>query len=279
MADISDVGRVLVSFLAQALYPQGTGAPSTAGGVPVMVYTGWPTADTLDKDLRAGKAHLTVFPTDIERNTSRYKRDWQQVDVPAQTITVAVSGQTITIGGTVATPQNVMAMVDRLPYVYPVQIWDTLASIATGLAALIPGATSSGVIVTVPGTSILTAARVGASGTSVMVLRNQERVMVMSIWADTPEHREAVARVADVALAKISFLTMPDQTQARIIYRSSRIDDRQQKAKLYRRDLNYSVDYATTETEEEMQVTQTQLNVKAAVAGVEPYTNVATIFD
>jgi len=278
MADVTDVESALVSFIAQVLYPQGTSAPSSVG-VPVMVYAGWPTADTLDKDLRAGKVHVSVFPTNIERNTSRYKMDWQTVSEPVQTITAALAGQTITIGGTVATPQNVMAMVDRRPYIYAVQAGDTLTSIATGLAALIPGATSLGAVVTCSALSLPTVARVGAAGTSIMVLRNQERVMTLTVWADTPAHRKTVTEAVDVALAGISFLTMSDQTQARLIYRNSHVDDSQQKAKLYRRDLFYNVDYATTITEAEMQITQTQLNVKAAVAGVEPYTNVATIFD
>lgn len=278
MADISDVSAALVSLIAQTLYPNGTGQQSVAG-LSVMVYAGWPTADTLDKDLRTGKAHVSVFPTATERNTTRYMKQWVPVTTPVQTLILTINGQAITISGTVAVPQIVMAMVDYLPYVYVVQAGDTLTSIATGLAALIPGATSLGAVVTVPASVILTAARVGATGTSIMEIRRQERVMQLSIWSETPAHRDAVAQPVDVALANTSFLTMADQTQARLIYKGSRIDDSQQKAKLYRRDLLYSVEYATTISETETQITQTQLNVQAAVAGVPPYTNVATIFE
>lgn len=285
MADITDVSNALVSKSAQVLYPQGTSAPSSAG-VPAMVYAGWPIAATLDEDLLAlskglstGKVHVSVFTSDIERNTTRYLRDWKTAIEPVQTLTAAISGQAITIGGTVATPQNVMAMVDRLPYVYPVQAGNTLTSIATGLAALIPGASSVGPVVTVPDSSMLTAARVGAAGTSVMEIRRQERIMMISIWADSPSHRDAVAKALDIALADTAFLAMPDHTAARLLYRASHIIDDKQKVRLYRRDLLYSVEYATTLVENDMQITQTQLDVSAAVAGVEPYTPVATIFD
>ena len=278
MADITDVESALVALAAQVLYPNGSAAPSVSG-VPAMVYAGWPTQDTLDSDLRSGKAHVSVFSTPTERNTTRYERKWQPLAAPMCTITTLIAGQTITLGGTVAVPQNVMAVVDHLPYVYPVQAGDTLTKVATGLAALIPGATSLGQVITVPGSANLTTARVGGVGTSIMILRNQERVMMLSVWADTPAHRKAIVEPIDVALANLSFLTLADQTRARIIYRGSRIDDSQQKAKLYRRDLLYSVDYATTIVSYDAQITQTQLNVKAAVAGVEPFTTVATIFD
>jgi len=278
MADISDVSVSLASLISQTLYPNGTAAASVPGFM-VTVMHGWPSQDALDTALRAGRAVVSVFPTDIERNTTRYMKDWHVSVPPVQTLTATLAGQTITIGGTVTTPQNVMVMVGGIPYVYAVQASDTLTGIATGLAALIPGSSSLGPVITCPALSMPTAARVGAGGTSLQIVRNQERVMMLSVWANSPAHRDAVAQPIDLALAQISFLTMSDQTQARIIYRGSRIDDSQQKAKLYRRDLNYSVDYATTVTEAEMQITQTQLNIKAAVAGLEPYTNVATIFD
>jgi len=278
MADISDVSAALVSLIAQTLYPNGTGQQSLAG-LPVMIYEGWPTQDTLDKDLRAGKAHVSVFTTPNVRNTTRYMKRWVPVVAPVQTLTLTIAGRTITVGGTVATPQIVMAMVNYLPYVYVVQASDTLTSIATGLAAFIPGATNSGPVITVPASAMLTAARVGAQGTSIMEIRRQERIMMMAVWADTPAHRRAVAEPVDVALANTAFLTLTDQTQARVIFRSDRVDDALQKAKLYRRDLLYSVEYATTISETETQITQTQLNVQAAVAGVPPYTNVATIFE
>lgn len=278
MADISDVSSSLVSRLAQILYPSGTSLPSVAG-VPVMVYMGWPIKSVLDADLLAGKAHVSVFPMATERNTTRHLRRWKTLVPPVNTLAVAISGQTITISGTVATPQNVMTMVDKQPYVYTVQVGDTLTSIATGLAALIPGASSAGPVVTVSEASRLTVARIGSNGISVLEIRRQERVMMISVWTDTPGHRDSVAQPLDLALADLAFLTMPDQTAARLIYRGSRIDDAQQKAKLYRRDLLYSVEYGTTQIEVGTQITQTQLNVDSDVAGTGQFQPVATCFD
>lgn len=284
MADLADVENALVALIAQTLYPNGTGQPSVTG-TPAIIYAGWPTSSRLDADLLAlsqgqvgGKIHVSVFPTNTERNTTRYMRQWQPVSNPTPTLTLTISGQQVTVGGTVSTPQNVMLMVGHQPYVYAVQGADTLTSIATALAALIPGASSAGPIVTLAASAVLTAARVGGSGTSIMETRRQERVMQITAWADTPARRDAVIQAIDPVLAQIQFLTLVDQTAARLIYRSSRKDDMVQKANLYRRDLLYSVEYATIASETDTQVTQTQLNTSAAVAGVTPYQPVQTTY-
>ena len=112
-----------------------------------------------------------------------------------------------------------------------------------------------------------------------MEIRRQDRVFQISVWADTPANRDATAQVIDVALAATEFLTMPDLTAARIIYRNSAVDDMVQKANLFRRNLMYSVEYATTVTQVETQITQDQLNVNVAVSGVAPYVTVATVYD
>ena len=71
---------------------------------------------------------------------------------------------------------------------------------------------------------------------------------------------------------------MPDGTGARLRYVRSNMSDATEKDCLFRRDLVYTVEYATTQTEVETQITQEQLNVSAAVAGVLPYNPVATVY-
>lgn len=285
MADISDVENALVTLIAQTLYPNGTSAAS-ATGIRTAVYAGWPGSADLDSDLRAlskglssGLLHVTVYPSDMERVTTRYLRQWRVVNAPAPTLTVAVSGLIATIGGTVSTPQNVMLMVNGQPYVYAVQASDTLASIATALATLIPGAISAGAVVTIPATKRLDAGRVGAAGTSILELGRQERVFQIIIWADKPANRAATGALLDAALRDVIRLTMPDSTVATLRYRGTKENDMLQKAALYRRDLLYTVEYATTATESGTQVTQTQVNVNADVAGTGTAQPVATLFD
>ena len=81
--------------------------------------------------------NISVFPLDIEQNVTRYSTDWQELPSPPITLTMTVSGQTVTIGGTPGCPLNTAVLVNNTPFVYPLQATDTPTSIATALAALI----------------------------------------------------------------------------------------------------------------------------------------------
>lgn len=101
----------------------------------------------------------------------------------------------------------------------------------------------------------------GATGKVIRELRRQDRIFQITIWASTPAQRDAIGSALDVALAQIEFLVMPDGLGARLIYRNSHVSDDLQKAKLYRRDFQYSVEYATTQTMDATAITQTTTNV------------------
>lgn len=271
MADLSDVSAALQALAVQALYPSGTAQPSVAG-VPIKVYPGWPIPLQLDPDLAAGTCHVSIFPRPEEHNTTRFSRDPQAQVVNVATLTATILGQTVTIAGTIPAannPTNVSVEVQGLAFVYAVQPTDTLTGIATALSALIAasiaGTSNAGPVITIGGTRAPTAARVGITATSVREIRRQRRVFMLTVWADSPQHRDAIAQPLDIALAELSFITMPDTFAARLIYRGSMVSDAQEKAGQYRRDLLYSVEYATTDTLVSTQVTQEVVTVTPAL--------------
>ena len=277
MSDVIDVQNALVATVAAAVYPNGTGAASVSGS-PIVVYAGWPTASRLDADLLTGKAHISVYPTMIEQNKTRYLKDWTQGSINTATVTATIAGQTIVIGGVMPSPfvtHNVVAVVSGKAYVYPVLISDTINSIATALAALIAvdwaGTAAASGVITLPGLAVLTAARVGVTGTSIREIRRQERVFQITVWSSTPSQRDVIGSALDIALAATEFLNMPDGYGARLVYRNSHVTDDLQKAKLYRRDFQYSVEYATTQTATDTQITQEQLGVALKNDGATTY--------
>jgi hypothetical protein len=272
MADLSDVLVQLQTLAVQAVYPTGTGNPSVAG-VLIQVLPGWPIPQSLDRDLAAGSVQVSIFPADGERNTTRYPKDWQPFNIPASTITATIAGQTVVIAGavTAGVPTNVCIEANGLAYVYAVQAADTPTSIATALAVLIPGASSSGGTVSLPNAARITAARVGVTGTSSREIRRQQRMFTLTVWAPTPALRDAVSQPIDALLAGLSFIVMPDTYAARLIYHGTRMVDGQEKANLYRRDLTYSVEYATTETVGATQITQQQISVQQINAPTTTY--------
>ncbi len=68
----------------------------------------------------------------------------------------------------------------------------------------------------------------------------------------------------DAALAMMPFIAMPDGTAARLIYAGSTVFDQSQDAILYRRDLAYTVEYATTITALQPSMLFGDLNLNAA---------------
>ncbi len=277
MADLSDAINTLVAQVAQAIYPNGTGQPA-ATGVPTLIYAGAPNAAQLDADLagfsngQGGRLHVSVAPGNTERVTTRYPADWQTLAINVPNVALTVVGQTVTVaGGGQPFAQVASLFVNGLPYPYSVQPGDTPTIIATALATLIgvavPGVTSNGAVVTLPPGAVVGIGRVVGSGSMFRELGRQERVVQIRVWADTPAHRDATAALVDVALRGIPFLTMPDGLAARMYYSGTRQEDMLQKANLYRRDLDYCVEYATTQVQTVAQIAQVETTVGAAAGG------------
>lgn len=250
MADTSDVENALKALVIAAVYPNGTASPSIAG-VDLFIERGWPKSAQLDTDLAAGKAHISIYPPDgMERNTTRYPREEVEVASPVHTLTATVAGNTITIGGTVSVPQNVVALCGtQFVAAYAVQANDTLASIASGLAALIaakfPGTAAVGAVITIAGKPGIVQARIASTAQMWTRQSQQEKTYWIICWCPTPAMRDILAPAIDVALKQLDRITLADQSRSRLRYASTRTSDEGQKVQIYRRDLCYTVEYET----------------------------------
>ena len=109
----------------------------------------------------------------------------------------------------------------------------------------------------------------GASGTAVLELRRQTRLFQIGIWAATYARRDAAAATIDAGLAAVSRLTLVDGSVAVMTYDSSLQDDDQQQAGIYRRDLFYALNYATTLTRSLSAITTTVTDVTATLGGTD----------
>jgi hypothetical protein len=250
MSDCSDVEQAIVSAITQAIYPYGTAAASIAGQ-PCRIYRGWPSRHNLDADLRAGISNVSVFPMPAEQNVTRYSTDWQELPKPTIKLTLTVVGKTITVGGMPSCPLNAAVLVNGNAFIYPLQATDTPTTIATALAALISAitpATNAGAVITIPAAIKLTA-RIGNVGSVIQEVKRQKKSFRITVWCNSPQVRDAIARVIDPQLAKMNFISLPDGSAGRMRYEKTAPDDMTQKAFLYRRDLVYSVEYATTITQ------------------------------
>ncbi|MCW3477657.1 hypothetical protein [Limobrevibacterium gyesilva] len=248
MADQSDVETMLADLVEGALYPQGTGAPSLPGRV-CRIYRGWPNAAALEDDLAAGRVHVTVFPeAGRQRNTTRWPDDFVVTAPVAPVLTIGVRGVTATLGGRADAGQLAGLLVDNLAVVHRTRDGDTPELVAAVLASQVRTrriALLAGAAVTVPGAGLVVG-RVVADQPALRETRRQVQGFRISCWCPDPATRDAVASVVDAALSAQAFIALPDRTGGRLRFVSSVVRDDGQDAALYRRDLVYDVDYATT---------------------------------
>jgi hypothetical protein len=247
MADQSDVETELVSLVSSALYPNGTNYGSVPGPV-CRIYRGWPKATALNADLAAGRINVTVFPAgSAMRNTTRYPSEWI-TDQSAPMLTVAVAGSVVSFGGSASIGQLAGVRVDGRSYAYRTTATDTPSSVAANIATLARAdgiATLSYAAITFEGAGDVLA-RVVADAPGLMEVRRQTQGFRITCWCPSPLLRDTVAVAIDTLLATLHFITMPDGTAARLIFSGTTILDQSQDAILYRRDLTYTVEYATT---------------------------------
>jgi hypothetical protein len=206
-----------------------------------------------------------VFPIGSDKNVTRYQPVPLLVTQNQPTLTLTVSGKMVTVGGAMPspfTPQNLAVIIAGVPFIYSLQTNDTLTSIATALAVLInaqyPGTTNSGAVITLPG-SFEPTVNVGATAQMATEWERQQQRLQITIWAPDPTSRTNISKAIKVAFSQITFLAMPDGFGARVKYVGTAMTDTSERANLYRRDLIYEVEYATT-------VSQTATNVVAWIA-------------
>lgn len=249
MADESDVETALVSLAAAALYPNGSGTQSVAGP-DCRVYRGWPNSSALNTDLAAGVINVTVFAVtgraSHARTTTRYLQAWASQPVQP-TLTVSVSGSTVTFGGSADPNQVAGVLVDGTPYAYRTQTGDNPAMVAANLAALILAdniVQISGSSLTIPNIGSLVA-RVVSDASAQQEIRRQELIFHVTCWCPTPATRDATAIAIDLSLAQLPFLGLSDGSLARMTYFGTATFDQSENALLYRRDLMYRIEYPT----------------------------------
>jgi hypothetical protein len=260
MADLSDVLNVLVGMVEQAVYPNGTSQPSVAG-VDVSIFPGWPIRNKLDDEMKAGRAMISVYPTNKEKDVTKFERVFQEVESIPATITATVVGNVITFGGVISVPQAVMIVVDGVGYSYQVLITDTLDDIATALSLLVPGSVPSGSTLTIDFNNSLVA-RIVTQSKAAEELGRQERVFQISCWCNNPTTRSLLAPPIDIFFRLNYRFVLPDGFYCHMFYDHTNETDDLEIPLIYRRDLFFRVQYATTNTQLFTTIASNVLNVE-----------------
>ncbi|MGA7781089.1 MAG: hypothetical protein WCA85_25745 [Paraburkholderia sp.] len=247
MADISDVRNTLGSLAGAAMYPNGVQQMSVAG-VTVVVRSGWPVPQQLKAIMAAGNAMISIYGMPgMGKNTNRFIADDDaQATVPAPQLTLAVAGNRVTVGGAINPGEAPTLRVNYQPYSHSVLSTDTIDTVAAALAALIPGASAAGAVITINGLFDLESA-ISVPVTVQQEIGRQAQVFMVVIWTPSEMLRDAVGRPLELAFKQQPRIVMPDNTWARMLFRGVTDLDGSEKQQIYRRNLLYEVEYALTE--------------------------------
>ena len=261
MADLSDVVTTLAKLADAAIYPNGD-AQSSISGAGVTIAPGWPVPKQLDAIISAGNSMFTVYPMPgMDANVTRFLgEEPQPLSAPTASLTMTVSGNQVTIGGSIRAGEAAFIAINRLPYSHQVLATDTLDSIASALAAAIPNASAGGAVVTIGGNVFEVDASVSMVVDLQAEIARQKRVFMLTTWAPTIAARDAIASGVDIAFKVIPGrrILLPDNSYGILIYRGTLQTDDLATRKIYRRDLRYEVEYATTQQSTSNTITNVQ---------------------
>ena len=87
------------------------------------------------------------------------------------------------------------------------------------------------------------------------VVHKQKQSFRITIWAPTEALRSATAAVVDVALKRVNVVTFPDTSKGIMTYERTLITDNMERTVCYRRDLVFSIEYATLDTFQAVEIT------------------------
>lgn len=247
MADMSDVEAALVSAATGVLYPDGVSGQCVVGG-GARIYRGWPMTAALDADLACGVVNVSVAAVPHSaRNTTRWGvQSWTAAASPG--LTVAVSDNAAIFGGTPNAGDLAGLLVDEMTYVYRAAAGDSAALVAAALADMVRQdriCWLQNTMVTIPGAASLMSRTLALQPVTTEWSR-QEQGFRLALWSPTPGLRDAACGALSSAFAQVTFLTLQDGSAGRLRFRSTASFDEGQDAGVYRRDLVYDVEYATT---------------------------------
>ena len=262
MADLSDVTAYLATTAAAAVYPLGTSQPSVTGA-DCRIYEGWPIPANLDADIAAGAGNVSIFPmqgTGI--NCYQILDETYTITPPSYGTSFTLSGNVLTVAGQPTAGEYITLVCDDA-FVYSAVGADTstlLAALATQAAVNYPATSSTATAITVPVEFNLTV-RHGAIATLGKVTHRQKHQIMVTVWAPTPAARTTLAKAIDGLIKQTNKVTMPDTSQAIVVYNRTNVSDEVEKATIYRRDLIFEVEYATVEEFAGYEITSTQVSI------------------
>lgn len=271
MADISDVETALKNMAGAAVYPNGYGQPSITGK-PITVFRGWPNPSDLDASTIADNAMVSVFTIPGSSGGSVFQildKDYMVVP-PVHGMTISsIANSAVNVMGAPSPGEYLTIIVDGkhsysrygtdLPTILNLIAADAVVDypgvsvFALGGSSLPfwTGATGGGI--QFPTDRIQ--AHIGAPATRGKVTHRQRIQVAVTAWAADPADRDIISAAVDAAIKAVNRLTFPDSSQGLLFAARSVQVDKDQSTSVYRRDLIFSIEYATLQLYQAFEIT------------------------
>lgn len=259
MATQTDVTNALMALIKSAVYPNGTGQPSIVT-IPVKVITGYAGSVDLTEVSNNTDALVTVYRSTAKKTLYSFIGNWSTLNLVTPTLSLIVFNNTVTVTGTVFTPSNCLIKVNNVSYHYAVLNTDTLQTIATNLAALIPGATVVGTVITISN-AYKVETKIGTTGTAMRSVGDVQENYWIDVWAADNATRQTIADALLVALRVNYRFNLVDGAQATLNSDFDKRDfDKSQKVGVYRSMISIFVAYQLTQKATFYTITDIALN-------------------
>jgi hypothetical protein len=253
LADLSDVMSKIADLATTACYPSGTSATSVTTR-RIYIMQGWPKPQDMDNAMTSNYVLVNIYA--IQGSTSNAPQVFAkpQIIIPAVTGLSAsiddATGTVVTLSGTPQVGEYVTLIVDKHSYSYVYAPGNTAADFATGLVALIradyANARANGTAITIDESKSIVA-RIAAPTTLGRTIHRQTQQIRIVVWANNPTDRNTVSAAIDVFLKQNLKISFADTSEAIVNYQGTYLDDNLQNTGEYRRDIIFTVTYATVE--------------------------------
>lgn len=260
MAGIDDISRYLARRVAGVLYPGGFRLPAIVNA-PVKIYPGWPEPAALLQDIETGGVHVSVWPLPAERKVnSALGRPYRLKEKGTPTLQLTVNGSIITVSGMTSALTHVCIKLDNRLFSASFHAGKTAAEVADVLHAKLPRSFTIGPCIYVLMVEHISVS-VTTAGTAVRELRRQIKDFQITVWAPTPHLRNRVGCAIDEVLSERCTVDLEDGAPAQLFYTRQFDTDTAENWHVYRRDLIFSINYATTQAISAPEVTDIAVTV------------------
>jgi hypothetical protein len=176
------------------------------------------------------------------------------------TLQFTVNGTAISVAGVASALTNVLITLNRKTFSFHFRAGTTAGRAIHALSAALPKSFTVLSSVCIPLAEHLSIS-VTTAGTAVKELHRQIKDFQITVWAPAPGLRDRIGSAIDTALSEQCHIDLNDGAPAQLLYTRQFDSDRSENWHVYRRDLIFSVNYATTQAITAPEVTSTVVTV------------------